>query len=93
MMMKNLVSKVVPAALIALSVLAVQAPAAFAERTKVDCDAVMQAANGGKTKKEIAADMKISLSSVRRCEKAAAKTAAAASSSAASPAAAASAKP
>ena len=90
MIMKNVVSRMLPVALFSLSILAIQAPSALAERTKVDCDAVMQAANSGKTKKEIAADMKISVSSVRKCEKAAAKNASAGSASAASPAAAAS---
>ena len=77
-----MVSKILPIALLGLSIIAIQAPSARAERTKVDCDAVMQAASSGKTKKEIAADMKISLSSVRRCEKAAAKNASAGGTSA-----------
>jgi hypothetical protein len=90
MITKNLATKLLPVALVTLSVLVVHTPSAFAERNKVDCDAVMQAAKAGKTKKEIASDMKISVSSVRRCEKAAQKKASQGGSSAASPAAAAS---
>ncbi|HUY26478.1 MAG TPA: hypothetical protein VMV27_03575 [Candidatus Binataceae bacterium] len=46
---------------------------------KVDCDAVMTALGSGKKAKEVATDMKISVSSVYRCKrkaKAAAKAAA-----------------
>lgn len=53
-------------------------PSAYAEST-VDCDAVMQALNGGKKPKEVASDMNISRRSVYECwhkAKAAAKAAA-----------------
>ena len=36
---------------------------------KVDCDAVMNEVNSGKHAKDIAADMKISVSSVYRCKR------------------------
>jgi hypothetical protein len=42
--------------------------AAFAA-SKVDCDAVMGELNGGKKAKEVATDMKISVSSVYRCKR------------------------
>ncbi len=51
--------------------------AAFAA-SKVDCDAVMSALNSGKKAKEVAADMKISVSSVYRCKRHAAAAAKAA---------------
>jgi hypothetical protein len=44
------------------------APAAAA-RHKVDCSKVMDDINGGKSVKETAADLHISKSSVRRCQK------------------------
>jgi hypothetical protein len=62
------------------------APAHAAAKTKVDCDAVMQALNSGKKAKEVSAEMKISTSSIYRCKKkemAAAKTSAKAGSEAA----------
>jgi hypothetical protein len=42
---------------------------AHASRHKVDCSKVMDDINGGKSVKETAADLHISKSSVRRCEK------------------------
>jgi hypothetical protein len=42
---------------------------AFAARHKVDCAKVMDEINGGKKVKEVAADLHISSSSVRRCVK------------------------
>ena len=87
-MTNGLFSKIFPIALIAVSVLAAEIPVARAERTKVNCEAVMQEATAGKTTKEIASDLKISVSSVHRCKQAAhRKAAAATSSNAASPAA------
>ncbi len=59
---------------------------AFAARHKVDCAKVMDELNSGKKVKEVAADLHISASSVRRC----AKKAKAAGGTMASPAAAAS---
>ena len=61
--------------------------------SKVDCDAVMSEINSGKTTKAVAADLKISASSVYKCKKkakAAAKAAGESASPAASPEAAAS---
>lgn len=52
---------------VALSFSAV-VPAVYAA-DKVDCDAVMQELSGGKKVKEVAADMKISASSVYRCKR------------------------
>jgi hypothetical protein len=43
-------------------------PSAWA-KGKVDCEAVMTQLNSGKTVKEVAADLKISRSSVYRCRK------------------------
>ncbi len=87
-MTNGLFRKLFPIALIAVSALAAEIPMARAERTKVNCDAVMQEATAGKTTKEIASDLKISVSSVHRCKQAAHRKAAAAiSSNAASPAA------
>jgi DNA-binding NarL/FixJ family response regulator len=87
-MRKGLVRRLFPIALITLSIFGAQAPIARAERTKVDCDAVMQEVTAGKTTKEIASDLKISVSSVHRCKRAAEKKAASQSgSNAASPAA------
>lgn len=57
--------------------------AATAYAAKVDCDAVMSELNSGKQAKEVAADLKISKSSVYRCKK---KSAKAETSPAASPA-------
>ncbi len=45
------------------------APGALAARHKVDCAKVMDEINGGKKVKEVAKDLHISTSSVRRCEK------------------------
>ena len=42
---------------------------AFAARHKVDCSKVMDEINGGKKVNEVATDLHISASSVRRCEK------------------------
>ncbi|MGO9059740.1 MAG: hypothetical protein ACLQU2_20525 [Candidatus Binataceae bacterium] len=42
---------------------------AHAARHKVDCSKVMDDINGGKSVKETAADLHISKSSVRRCQK------------------------
>lgn len=44
-------------------------PAAAHARHKVDCSKVMDELNGGKKTKEVAADLHISKSSVRRCAK------------------------
>ena len=54
--------------------------------SKVDCDAVMSEINSGKTTKAVAADLKISASSVYKCKKKA-KAAAKAAAASASPAA------
>jgi hypothetical protein len=43
-------------------------PAVYAADT-VDCDAVMQALGGGKSMKDVASDMKISVGAVRRCKR------------------------
>jgi hypothetical protein len=43
-------------------------PAVHAAET-VDCDAVMQALGGGKSMKDVASDMNISVGSVRRCKR------------------------
>ncbi len=49
-------------------------PSAYAAKgKKVDCDQVMQELNSGKKAKEVAKDLGISVSSVRRCKKKAAK--------------------
>jgi hypothetical protein len=45
------------------------ASGALAAKHKVDCDKVMDEINGGKSVKEVAKDLHISRSSVRRCEK------------------------
>jgi hypothetical protein len=45
------------------------ASTAYASRHKVDCSKVMDDINGGKSVKETAADLHISKSSVRRCQK------------------------
>ncbi len=45
------------------------ASGALAARHKVDCSKVMDDLNGGKSVKETAADLHISRSSVRRCQK------------------------
>ena len=37
--------------------------------SKVDCDAVMQEIGQGKTMRDVASDMKISVGSVRRCKR------------------------
>ncbi|HYB90657.1 MAG TPA: hypothetical protein VEC38_06400 [Candidatus Binataceae bacterium] len=47
---------------------AVSVPSAYAG-SKVDCDAVMNELNSGKKAKEVAADLKISVSSVNRCKR------------------------
>jgi len=84
--MGHLVRKLFAVGLIILSIFGAQIPIASAERTKVDCDAVMQEVTAGKTTKEIASDLKISVSSVHRCKRAAEKkTASASGSNAASP--------
>lgn len=62
------------------------ASGALAARHKVDCSKVMDELNSGKKTKEVATDLHISASSVRRC----AKKAKAAGGTMASPAAAAS---
>lgn len=57
-----------------------------AEKTKVNCDAVMQELNNGKKTREVAKDLSISPSSIYRCKKkeiASAKTAPKAGSEAA----------
>jgi hypothetical protein len=43
--------------------------ATSARHSKIDCDQVMSELNTGKKQKEVAADMKISVSSVSRCKK------------------------
>ena len=47
-------------------------PNAYARRHKVDCSKVMEELNSGKKVSEVAKDLHISRSSVRRCKKAAA---------------------
>ncbi len=50
-------------------------PSAYATRgVKVDCSKVMQELNGGKKPKEVAAGMKISVSSVYKCRRRARQT-------------------
>jgi len=58
---------------------ATNARPAFAN--KVDCDAVMNEVNSGKHNKDIAADLKISTSSVARCKRKAKEAAKAATKS------------
>ncbi len=59
---------VVASAMLATTVaFATNARPAFAN--KVDCDAVMNEVNSGKHNKDIAADLKISTSSVARCKR------------------------
>ncbi len=55
-------------ALAAIMAIGFSTPAAFAA-SKVDCEAVMSALNSGKKPKEVATDMKISVSSVYRCRR------------------------
>ena len=43
-------------------------PAVYAADT-VDCDAVMQALGGGKSMRDVASDMNISVGQVRRCKR------------------------
>jgi len=58
----------VAASLIGMTIgLAISMPAYAA--SKVDCDAVMSEINSGKTTKAVAADLKISASSVYKCKK------------------------
>ena len=47
---------------------AVSVPSAYAA-SKVDCDAVMSELNSGKKAKEVATDLKISVTSVYRCRR------------------------
>jgi hypothetical protein len=49
------------------------APGAYAAGKRVDCSAVMNLLDSGKKPKEVAAELKISTSSVYRCRRAAAK--------------------
>lgn len=63
------------------------ASGALAARHKVDCSKVMDDINGGKSVKETAADLHISRSSVRRCQKKAKAEGGAMGGSMASPAA------
>jgi hypothetical protein len=58
---------------VALSVSSV-VPAVYAA-SKVDCDAVMQEIGQGKTMRQVATDMSISVGSVRRCKRHAAAAA------------------
>jgi len=75
----------IAASLIGMTIgLAISVPAYAA--SKVDCDAVMTEINSGKTTKAVAADLKISASSVYKCKKKA-KAAAKAAGESASPAA------
>lgn len=53
--------------------LATIVPSAYAARKKVDCGQVMQELNSGKKPKEVAKDLKISVSSVGRCRRKAKK--------------------
>jgi DNA invertase Pin-like site-specific DNA recombinase len=55
-------------ALAATMAIGFSSSAAFAA-SKVDCDAVMSALSGGQKPKEVAKDMKISVSSVYRCKR------------------------
>jgi len=76
-MLKKKFALVAASAMLAISV-AFAAGARPAYANKVDCDAVMNEVNSGKHAKVIAADLKISTSSVYRCKrkaKAAAKAA------------------
>ena len=76
MLMKKFALVAASAMLATTVAFATNARPAFA--SKVDCDAVMNEVNSGKHAKDIAADLKISTSSVYRCKrhaKAAAKAA------------------
>lgn len=66
---------VVASSLVLAGVLSVSLglPSAHAAAKKVDCDAVMAGLSGGKKPKEVAKDLGISISSVRRCRRKAAK--------------------
>jgi len=75
MLMKKFALAAASAMLVTTVAFAASARPAYA---KVDCDAVMNEVNSGKHAKDIAADLKISTSSVYRCKrkaKAAAKAA------------------
>jgi hypothetical protein len=61
-------------------------PAVAHARHKMDCSKVMDELNGGKKAKEVAADLHISKSSVRRCAKKAKAEGGAAAEGAAAPA-------
>lgn len=75
----NKVSKAIAAIALGLALgVAMSVPVANAAKHKVDCDAVMQELNSGKKAKEVAKDLNISVSSVRRCKAKAKKAAAAA---------------
>ena len=67
-MLKKKFALVAASAMLATTVaFATDARPAFA--SKVDCDAVMNEVNSGKHAKDIAADLKISTSSVYRCKR------------------------
>src|SRR5208282_304427 len=75
MLMKKFALAAASAMLVTTVAFAASARPAYA---KVDCDAVMNEVNSGKHAKDVAADLKISTSSVYRCKrkaKAAAKAA------------------
>jgi|SRR5271163_2777460 len=83
MLMKKLAFAAASAMLVTTVAFTTSPRTAFA--AKVDCDAVMSEVNAGKHAKDIAADLKISTSSVYRCKrhaKAAAKAATKSSSQA-----------
>ncbi len=92
-MIKKLAVVVVSLAFALMVGFALSVPTARAAGKKVDCDQVMSELNSGKKPKEVAKDLKISVSSVYKCRrqaKAAAKKAKEAPTTAASPGAAAS---
>src|ERR1035437_8918277 len=59
----------VAASAMLVTIVAFVASARPAYANKVDCDAVMNEVNSGKHNKDIAADLKISTSSVSRCKR------------------------
>jgi len=67
MLMKKFALVAVSAMLVTIVAFVASARPAYAN--KVDCDAVMNEVNSGKHNKDIAADLKISTSSVSRCKR------------------------
>lgn len=72
--MKKFAMAAASTTLAATMALAFSVPSAYAA-SKVDCDAVMTALNGGKSAKDVASDMSISVHSVYRCKHKAARAA------------------